>query len=127
VGRERSRIAAELDIVVSVLNAQGSKLVFSTYLGGTGDDFGDLNIDAAGAAYVSGFTCSDDYPVTTGAFQTTPAGGCDGMVTKIGITDGAGAAVTVHGGPSPARCLQAARRTLAEFALAEGGVAAIRS
>ena len=87
--------AGGFDITLSVLNARASRLLFSTYFGGSGDDFGDLNIDAAGAAYLSGFTCSTDYPVTAGAFQTAAAGGCDAMVTKISMED---ERTTIHRG-----------------------------
>jgi hypothetical protein len=45
--------------------------VYSTYLGGKGSDSGvSVAVDASGNAYVAGFTESDDFPVTAGAFQT---------------------------------------------------------
>ena len=56
--------------VVTELNATGSALVYSTYLGGsTGDGGNAIALDAAGNAYVTGFTYSPDFPVTSGAFQ----------------------------------------------------------
>ena len=57
------------------LDATGSGLVFSTYLGGSVDDFGhDIAVDGAGSAYVTGATSSTDFPTTAGAAQTTHGG-----------------------------------------------------
>ena len=63
---------------MSKLNPEGNALVYSTYLGGGGDEYGlrgDIVIDASGNAYVTGSTGSDDFPTTVGAFQTVLAGG----------------------------------------------------
>ncbi|HET9409689.1 MAG TPA: Ig-like domain repeat protein [Candidatus Sulfotelmatobacter sp.] len=50
-------------------------LVYSTYLGGSfPDEAMSVAVDSFGAAYVTGLTCSADFPVTTGAFQTTHKG-----------------------------------------------------
>jgi len=57
-------------------------LAYSTYLGGSGDDFGSgIAVDSAGNAYVTGETTSTDFP--TGSFQNTNAGGRDAFVTKL--------------------------------------------
>ena len=64
------------------LNANGSALVYSTYLGGTGDDEGrSVAIDSTGNAYVTGKTASINFPTTPGAFSTSVASG--GFVTKL--------------------------------------------
>ena len=58
------------------LDATGSGLVYSTYLGGSDDDFGNgIAVDGAGSAYVTGATGSTNFPTTAGAAQTTHAGG----------------------------------------------------
>ena len=63
------------DAFVSKLNADGSALVYSTYLGGANDDSGSgIAVDAAGNAFVTGGTSSSDFPATPGAFQATLAG-----------------------------------------------------
>jgi Beta-propeller repeat len=72
------------DVYVTKLNATGSALVYSTYLGGTQVDNGErISVDASGNAYVMGFTSSTDFPTTPGAFDTTANGGFDVFVTKL--------------------------------------------
>jgi len=62
-------------VFVSKLNAAGSGLVYSTYLGESGgDESSDMAIDASGNAYVVGITDSTDFPTTPGAFQTVYGG-----------------------------------------------------
>ena len=61
-------------------------MVYSTYLGGSGLDFGSsITVDVAGDAYVTGPTFSSDFPVTPGAFQTTVGGPIisDAFITKL--------------------------------------------
>ena len=63
------------DAFVSRLSPSGSELVYSTYLGGKGDDTAlGIAIDSSGNAYVTGKTDSVDFPVTEGAFQSLNAG-----------------------------------------------------
>ena len=64
------------DAFVTKLDATGSGLVYSTYLGGSSADFGyGIAVDGAGSAYVTGVTDSTNFPTTAGAAQTTYAGG----------------------------------------------------
>ncbi|MGO8734679.1 MAG: choice-of-anchor D domain-containing protein [Terriglobia bacterium] len=72
---------------VSVLNATGSSLVFSTYLGGSSDDFGrGISLDPSGSAYVTGATFSLDFPTTSGSYQPAYEGGpYDAFVTKMSL------------------------------------------
>jgi len=59
-------------------------LVFSSYLGGSGDDYGvDIAVDTAGHVYVTGTTQSLDFPTTADAFQPTFGGSADAFVTKL--------------------------------------------
>ena len=58
------------DAYVTKLNAAGSALVYSTYLGGAGIDVANcIAVDQSGNAYVTGRTTSVDFPTTPGALQ----------------------------------------------------------
>jgi Beta-propeller repeat/PASTA domain len=72
------------DAYVTKLNAAGSALEYSTYLGGEGtpDASNGIAVDGAGSAYVAGYTGSRDFPTTPGAFDTSFEGG-DAFVTKL--------------------------------------------
>jgi hypothetical protein len=60
------------DGFVTKLNANGTALVYSTYLGGTAlNEVNAIAVDASGAAYVTGTTRSPDFPVTPGSFDPT--------------------------------------------------------
>ncbi len=73
------------DAFISKLNASGSALIYSTYFGGTGGDYGyGIAKDAAGNAYVTGLTTSTNLPVTSGAFLTTGLGtSYDAYIMKL--------------------------------------------
>ena len=63
------------DGFISKLNPAGNQLVYSTLLGGTGDDFiSAIALDSTGAAYVTGATCSTDFPTTAGVYQNRMKG-----------------------------------------------------
>jgi hypothetical protein len=63
------------DAFVTKLDPKGTDLVYSTFLGGAQSDrIQDIDVDAAGAAYVTGGTDSDDFPTTPGAVDRTAAG-----------------------------------------------------
>ena len=72
------------DAFVAKLNTNGSALVYSTYLGGDTQDQGlAIALDTNGNAYVTGFTDSPNFPVTTNALQPQLGGLSDAFVTKI--------------------------------------------
>ena len=76
------------DAFVTELNPTGSALLFSTYLGGNGEDSGlGIALDSAGNIYVSGGTDSKNFPTTAGVVQPTFGGGSDGC-TNAGIACG---------------------------------------
>jgi hypothetical protein len=95
---------------VTELNPDGSGLVYSTYLGGSGlagfngDQANAIALDRHGAAYVAGIAMSDDFPITKGAFQTrnrayTKQGvGSNAFVTKLNATGSALVYSTYLGG-----------------------------
>jgi hypothetical protein len=92
------------------LSADGSSLVYSTYLGGTGtlSVYGDsghaVAVDAQGDAYVTGAAYSGNFPVTTGAYQTTNNAtqwGSNVFVTEF-TPDGSGLVYSTYLGGSAA-------------------------
>ncbi|MGI8549325.1 MAG: SBBP repeat-containing protein, partial [Dehalococcoidia bacterium] len=79
---------------VAKLSADGTRLLYSTYLGGTGtgddDEAYTMAIDGSGNAYVSGFTSSTDFPTTANAVQRSYGGGAtDAFVAKLNATGSA--------------------------------------
>ena len=73
------------DIFVAKMNASGSDLEYSTYIGGIAQDhIYAIAIDSSGCAYVTGYTLSIDYPTTSGAFDTSHNSGyLDSFITKV--------------------------------------------
>jgi hypothetical protein len=71
------------DAFVTEFNAFGNSLVYSTYLGGSSSDYAyGVAVDPGGNAYITGQTYSSDFPVTSGAYQTSYDGSCS-FVTKM--------------------------------------------
>ena len=72
------------DAFITKIDASGSSLVYSTYLGGSGDDGGfGLAVDATGNIYVSGITDSTDF-TTASPYQLNNGGGSfDAFVAKL--------------------------------------------
>ncbi|MEM4729293.1 MAG: Ig-like domain-containing protein [Thermoplasmata archaeon] len=72
------------DTVVFRFNPDSSKLIYSTYLGGLGDDHPNfLFSNYLNTVYLTGATSSDDFPTTPGAYDTTHNGGNDAFVLKM--------------------------------------------
>jgi hypothetical protein len=77
----------DFDAFVTKLDAAGTQIVYSTYLGGGEHDTAeDIAVDGAGAAYVTGRTSSPDFPTTSGAVDTTCGadGACDPTCSASG-------------------------------------------
>jgi len=89
------------DLYITRFNQTGTALIASTYVGGSGNDGltypeyqglhynyadevrGEINIDVNDNVYIATCTRSTDFPVTTGAYQTSNAGGTDGVIIKM--------------------------------------------
>lgn len=87
------------DAFVARLDASGTGLIYATYLGGSGIDAASaIAIDAAGNAYVAGYTASPDFPVIPSALQAVAGGGAyDAFVVKL-AADGTPLYATYLGG-----------------------------
>jgi hypothetical protein len=70
------------DVFVTKLDALGSGLDYSTFLG-EGNEVANGIAVREGRAYVTGFTDSADYPTTQGTFDTSYNGGTDAFLTKL--------------------------------------------
>jgi uncharacterized repeat protein (TIGR01451 family) len=73
------------DSFVTKLSPGGGTLLYSTFLGGSGDDtISDINVNSAGMAFVTGSTNSTDFPTTASAFKKSiPAGATNAFVTAL--------------------------------------------
>jgi hypothetical protein len=83
--RQPSR-AGNADAFVTKMDTSASgsaSLLYSTFLGGSGYDKGTaIAVDGLGIAYISGYTCSSNFP-TLGAYQAANAGDNDVIVAKL--------------------------------------------
>jgi hypothetical protein len=87
------------DAYVVKVDPAGSKVVYSTYLGGSAEDFADgVAVDAHGNAVVAGYTTSPNFPGTSGGFQPTNHGQTDAFVTEINPAGSAIVSSTYLGG-----------------------------
>jgi len=98
-GALSGNLAGTEDAFVTKLNASGTAIVYSTYLGGSGyDNAYGIAVDASGDAYVTGLTQSANFPTTGGAFQSQFLGSQDAFVTKLNATGTALVYSTLLGG-----------------------------
>ena len=82
----QSTIGAQNDAFITKLNAAGTDIIYSTFLGGNGGESIDsLAVDSSGNAYVTGYTFSTTFPVAN-AFQSTLGGNFDSFVTKLNVS-----------------------------------------
>ncbi len=92
------------DFFVACLTPDGSDLVYSTYLGGAGNEWistHNLAVDGAGNAYVAIPTASTNYPITRGIFQRRHNGGdTDWAVSKLSPTGSLLASTFIGGSDS---------------------------
>ncbi len=98
----QARLKGAEDGVVFKLAPDGKSLIYSTFLGGT-DTRGDaatggLVVNAAGEAFVCGFTTAPDFPTTVGAFQRTLSGMQDAFLVRLSADGSTLLASTLLGG-----------------------------
>ena len=94
-----SHSAGNLDAFLIKLNAAGTAVLYATYFGGAARDSArGVALDAAGNAYVTGSSSSADFPTTSGAYRTSPAGLDDAFVVKLNATGSSLLYATLLGG-----------------------------
>lgn len=87
-GSIQGTLAGAFDVFVTKFSADGSSHVYSTYLGGSGDEFSyevpKIAVDHAGHAFITGLSGSTNFPTTAGAVQPQFGGGVNDLfVSKI--------------------------------------------
>jgi Ca2+-binding RTX toxin-like protein len=96
----------EDDAFVAKLDPDG-EVVWTTYLGGELPDGGtDVEVDGAGNVYVTGYTFSESFPTTPGAFETERPGSYDAFVAKISADGSQLVFATYLGGESSERGIE---------------------
>jgi RHS repeat-associated protein len=75
------------DSYIAHFASDGRSLIYVTYFDGSGSSSGNaVNVDPAGNAVLVGTTAASNYPVTTGAVQTSMSGPSSGYVTRLNAT-----------------------------------------
>jgi hypothetical protein len=84
VGPFQKVIGGGSDAFVAEINPAGSALTFSTYLGGSGNDYAyGLALDGSKNIYLTGSTGSTNFPIVSGAFQPALKGSSNAFVSKL--------------------------------------------
>lgn len=97
----QAAFGGQLDAFVTKINADGSDLIYSTYLGGADRDAGQgIAVNSSGAAYVAGYTGSTNFPATN-AFQATRPGRTNMFLTKLNPAGSDYVFSTYYGGSAP--------------------------
>jgi hypothetical protein len=98
-GPEQMNSGGNSDAFVTKFNAAGTAHVYSTYLGGSLDEFGvRIALDGAGEAHVVGETDSTNFPTQNAEQPNNGGGGSDAFVTKFSASGGAHLYSTYLGG-----------------------------
>ena len=72
------------DVFVTEFNPAGTGIIFSTFLGGTGDDTpAQIYLSSFGNLLIVGSTTSNNFPTTSGVFQPAYAGSQDAFLTEM--------------------------------------------
>lgn len=79
--------AGNWDVLVTKLDPSGSALIYSTFIGGAGSDFGSgIVVDSEFNTFLTGYTNSTNYDITANVFQSANDGNVDAFVTKLNNT-----------------------------------------
>ena len=88
-GALQGSLKGQEDAFLTKMNSAGTALVYSTYFGGTSNDFAtDIAIDSFGNAAITGQTTSTDLPTTSNPYQSANHGGVDAFITVFNSTGG---------------------------------------
>jgi uncharacterized protein (TIGR03437 family) len=91
----QKQLAGQANAFVAKISADGSRLIYSTFLGGGTENLSAIVVDSAGNAVVTGETSSAAFPLTPGASQTSLSTGCNYYsLLDIGVPSNGDAFVT---------------------------------
>jgi hypothetical protein len=86
-GAYQTTYSGEQDVFVSKISADGSSLIYSTYLGGSGSESAaTVVVESSGDLYVAGNTNSVNFPVTPGAMNLSGGSNSTGFIAKLNST-----------------------------------------
>ena len=98
-GAAQEALAGATDLFAARILGDATGIVWATYLGGTGEDSGGyVGSNTVGEVFIGGRSSSTDFPVTPGAYDTTPNGAGDGVVARISAPGSAVQWATYLGG-----------------------------
>ena len=87
------------DITISKYSADGSQLMYATYIGGVDNEYPhSIVVDKSGNLVILGSTFSRDYPVTNSAYSSFKSGGSDIILTKLSTNGNSLVGSTFFGG-----------------------------
>lgn len=95
----RSTNSGLRDAFITKLNVTGSTILYSTYIGGSGDDlaFG-LAVNASGEAYITGWTSSNNFPLVNALQPFYGGGSSDGFLVRLSAAGNSLVTSTYAGG-----------------------------
>lgn len=95
----QAKLAGNADVFVTKLSPDGSRLIYSTYVGGNNGQRGQgIGVDAAGNAYVAGYTNSTNFPVVNAVQEKFAGGNADAFVFRLNASGSALDYSTYFGG-----------------------------
>jgi hypothetical protein len=99
VGAYRTTKVGLTDAFIFKLNPTGTTILYSTFIGSTGEDFGNsIAIDASGNAYITGETRASGFPTMNPRQSNYGGGTSDCFITKLNSTGSGLVYSTYHGG-----------------------------
>lgn len=82
---KKYKLGTDEDILLHVFNITEKKLIFSSYFGGSGNDYSNNQYIHDEILYIIGLTYSDNFPVSNTTYNSYNSGDCDAIISKLDI------------------------------------------